>query len=170
MKSKTFKKLTAIMIAVMLVFSMCVTGISASAAAVSDGTRVVYLKPNSNWLQSNARFAVYMFKGATNTWTDMADEDGDGYYEATLPEGEWDKVILCRMDPNSTTNGWSTKWNQTLDLDIPDDMNCYTVKDATWDNGGGEWSLYDPENPPEPPSTEATEGTTKQVITGDPDS
>ena len=170
MKSRTFKKLTAMMIAVMLVFSMCVTGISASAAAVSDGTRVVYLKPNSNWLQSNARFAVYMFQGATNTWTDMADEDGDGYYEATLPEGEWDKVILCRMDPNSTTNGWSTKWNQTLDLDIPDDMNCYTVKDATWDKGGGEWSLYDPENPPEPPSTEATEGTTKQVITGDPDS
>ena len=35
MKSKTFKKLTAMMIAVMLVFSMCVTGISASAAAVS---------------------------------------------------------------------------------------------------------------------------------------
>ena len=172
MKSKTFKKLTAMMIAVMLVFSMCVTGISASAAAVSDGTRVVYLKPNSNWLQSSARFAVYMFKGATNTWTDMSDEDGDGYYEATLPEGEWEKIIFCRMNPGTTTNDWSknNKWNQTLDLDIPDDMNCYTVKDATWEKGGGEWSLYDPENPPEPPSTEATEGTTKQVITGDPDS
>ena len=172
MKSRTFKKLTAMMIAVMLVFSMCVTGISASAAAVSDGTRVVYLKPNSNWLQSNARFAVYMFKGATNTWTDMADEDGDGYYEATLPEGEWEKIIFCRMNPGTTTNDWSknNQWNQTLDLDIPDDMNCYTVKDATWDKGGGEWSLYDPENPTEPPSTEATEGTTKQVITGDPDS
>ena len=170
MKSQTFKKLTAMMIAVMLVFSMCVTGISASAAAVSDGTRVVYLKPNSNWTQSNARFAVYLFKGATNTWTDMSDEDGDGYYEATLPEGEWEKVIFCRMDPNNTKNNWNTKWNQTLDLDIPDDMNCYTVKEATWEKGGGEWSLYDPENPPEPPSTEATEGTTKQVITGDPDS
>ena len=170
MKSQTFKKLTAMMIAVMLVFSMCVTGISASAAAVSDGTRVVYLKPNSNWTQSNARFAVYLFKGATNTWTDMSDEDGDGYYEATLPEGEWEKIIFCRMNPNSATNGWSTKWNQTTDLDIPDDMNCYTVKDATWDKGGGEWSLYDPENPTEAPSTEATEGTTKQVITGDPDS
>ena len=170
MKAKTFKKLTAMMIAVMLVFSMCVTGISASAAAVSDGTRVVYLKPNSNWLQKNARFAVYMFAGATNTWTDMADEDGDGYYEATLPEGEWEKIILCRMNPGTTTNGWSNKWNQTSDLDIPDDMNCYTVKEATWDEGGGEWSLFDPENPPEPPSTEATEGTTKQVITGDPDS
>ncbi|MGN0509327.1 MAG: hypothetical protein ACI4GX_08825 [Ruminococcus sp.] len=170
MKSKTFKKLTAMMIAVMLVFSMCVTGISASAAAVSDGTRVVYLKPNSNWLKDSARFAVYLFQGSTNTWTDMSDEDGDGYYEATLPEGEWEKIIFCRMNPNSTTNGWSTKWNQTSDLDIPDDMNCYTVKDATWDKGGGEWSLYDPENPTEPPSTEATEGTTKQVIEGDPDS
>ncbi|MGN0490000.1 hypothetical protein [Ruminococcus sp.] len=170
MKSKTFKKLTALMIAVMLVFSMCITGISASAAAVSDGTRVVYLKPNSNWTQSGARFAVYLFQGSVNTWTDMSDEDGDGYYEATLPEGEWEKIIFCRMNPNSTTNGWSNKWNQTSDLDIPDDMNCYTVKDATWDKGGGEWSLYDPENPTEAPSTEATEGTTRQVITGDPDS
>ena len=170
MKSKTFKKLTAVVLAVMLTLSMCVTGISASAAAVSDGTRVVYLKPSSNWTQKGARFAVYMYAGATNTWTDMSDEDGDGYYEATLPEGEWEKVILCRMDPNNTKNNWNTKWNQTLDLDIPDDMNCYTVKEATWDKGGGEWSLYDPENPPEPPSTEATEGTTKQVIVGDPDS
>ena len=170
MKSKTFKKLTAVVLAVMLTLSMCVTGISASAAAVSDGTRVVYLKPSSNWTQKGARFAVYLFQGSTNTWTDMSDEDGDGYYEATLPEGEWEKVIFCRMNPNATENNWNTKWNQTLDLDIPDDMNCYTVKEATWDNGGGEWSLYDPENPPEPPSTEATEGTTKQVITGDPDS
>ena len=166
----TFKKLTAVVIAVMLTLSMCITGISASAAAVSDGTRVVYLKPNSNWLKDSARFAVYLFQGSTNTWTDMSDEDGDGYYEATLPEGEWEKIIFCRMNPSTTTNGWSNKWNQTSDLDIPDDMNCYTVKDATWDKGGGEWSLYDPENPTEAPSTEATEGTTKQVIEGDPDS
>lgn len=104
MKSKTFKKLTAMMIAVMLVFSMCITGISASAAAVSDGTTVVYLKPNSNWTQGDARFAVYTYEGAKNVWTDMADEDGDGYYSVTLPEGNWEKIIFCRMDPKTTAN------------------------------------------------------------------
>ena len=87
-----------------------------SAAAVSDGTRVVYLKPNSNWLKDSARFAVYLFQGSTNTWTDMSDEDGDGYYEATLPEGEWEKIIFCRMNPSTTTKRLSNKWNQTLDL------------------------------------------------------
>ena len=153
MKSKTFKKLTAMMIAVMLVFSMCVTGISASAAAVSDGTRVVYLKPNSNWLQSNARFAVYLFQGSTNKWTDMSDEDGDGYYEATLPEGKWEKVIFCRMNPNAAANNWNNKWNQTSDLDIPDGMNCYLVAAGTWDKGGGQWVEF---TPGEEPSTEAT--------------
>ena len=153
MKSKTFKKLTAMMIAVMLVFSMFVTAISASAAVVSDGTRVVYLKPNSNWLQSNARFAVYLYQGSTNKWTDMSDEDGDGYYEATLPEGEWDKIIFCRMNPGATENNWNNKWNQTSDLDIPDGMNCYLVADGTWDKGGGQWVAF---TPGEEPSTEAT--------------
>ena len=127
MKSKTFKKLTAMMIAVMLVCSMCITGIGASAAVVSDGTRVVYLKPNSNWLIDSARFAVYMFAGSTETWTDMSDEDGDGYYEATLPEGEWEKVIFCRMKPNAAANNWNNKWNQSSNLDIPDGMNCYLL-------------------------------------------
>ena len=153
MKSKTFKKLTAMMIAVMLVFSMCVTGISASAAVVSDGTRVVYLKPNSNWTQKGARFAVYLYQGSTNKWTDMSDEDGDGYYEATLPEGEWDKIIFCRMNPGATENNWNNKWNQTSDLDIPDGMNCYLVADGTWDKGGGQWVAF---TPGEEPSTEAT--------------
>ena len=170
MKSKTFKKLTAMMIAVMLVFSMCITGISASAAAVSDGTTVVYLKPNSNWTQSDARFAVYTFEGAKNVWTDMADEDGDGYYSVTLPEGNWEKIIFCRMDPKTTANNWNTKWNQTSDLDIPEGKNCYTVKNATWDKGGGEWSLYDPENPTDPPETDPTEATTRPITIGDPDS
>ncbi len=148
MKTKTFKKFTALLVALMLVFSMCVTGISASAAAVSDGTKVVYLKPNSNWTQSSARFAVYVFVGGTNQWVDMSDSDKDGYYSATVPEGEWDKIIFCRMNPGTKENSWETKWNQTSDLDIPDGMNCYTVASGTWDKGGGTWSNFVPGQTP----------------------
>ena len=157
MKSKTFSRLTAMLIVVMLVLSMCVTGISAAAAAVSDGTKVVYLKPNSNWEVDNARFAVYMFEGSNSQWVDMEDDDADGYYAATLPEGNWDKIIFCRMSPSAAENNWNNKWNQTADLDIPDGMNCYTVKDGTWDKGGGEWSYYTPQGATEP--TEPTEPT-----------
>ena len=56
------------------------------------------------------------------------------------------------MNPNSTTNGWTQntqKWNQTSDLTIPTNgTNCYTVKDGTWDKGGGTWSTITVDNTP----------------------
>ena len=95
---KSFKKLTALLLVVMLVFSMCITSLSVSAATTSDGTKVVYFVPNSNWKMDNARFAAYLF-GEGEAWISVTDEDADGYYEAVLPEGVWDGLIFCRMNP-----------------------------------------------------------------------
>ena len=106
--------------------------------------KVVYLKPNSNWTQSNARFAAYFWNDSGNVWVSMTDEDKDGIYEVHLPEG-YDygcNIIFCRMNPSTTANNWSNKWNQTSDLKTPTDgKNMYTVKDGTWDKGGGTWSV-----------------------------
>ena len=105
---------------------------------------VVYLKPNANWTQANARFAVYFWNDSGSAWVDMTDADGDGYYEATLPAGT-SNIIFCRMNPGTAANDWNNKWNQTSDLTLPaDGTNCYTVKDGTWDNGGGTWSKFVP--------------------------
>ena len=106
--------------------------------------KVVYLKPNSNWTQSNARFAAYFFGGTTGEkWVSMT-AVGDGTYEAHLPEG-YDygcNIIFCRMNPSTTANNWNNKWNQTADLKTPTDgKNLYTVKAGTWDKGGGTWSV-----------------------------
>ncbi|MBQ2842724.1 MAG: hypothetical protein IJE69_00545 [Alistipes sp.] len=99
----------------------------------------LYLIPNANWKVDNARFAAYFF-GNGELWLDMTDTDSDGVYECELPEG-YPSVIFCRMNPNATANNWSNKWNQTADLTVPTDgTNCYTVKEGTWDNGGGTWS------------------------------
>lgn len=99
----------------------------------------LYLIPNANWKIDNARFAAYFF-GNGERWLDMTDTDSDGVYECELPEG-YPSVIFCRMNPNATANNWSNKWNQTADLTVPTDgTNCYTVKEGTWDNGGGTWS------------------------------
>jgi len=120
----------------------------------------LYLKPNSNWLIDGARFAAYFF-GNGETWISMNDEDGDGYYEVEAPQG-YPSVIFCRMNPGNATNDWNNKWNQTGDLSIPTDgFNCYTVKEDTWDNGGGEWSVYSPEEeePPIPDEPEQPAGT-----------
>ncbi len=106
--------------------------------------KVVYLKPNSNWTQSNARFAAYFFGGSTGEkWVSMT-AMGDGTYEVHLPEG-YDygcNIIFCRMNPSTTANNWNNKWNQTSDLKTPTDgKNLYTVKAGTWDKGGGTWSV-----------------------------
>ena len=106
--------------------------------------KVVYLKPNSNWTQSNARFAAYFWGGAVGEkWVSMT-AVGDGTYEAHLPEG-YDygcNIIFCRMNPSTTANNWNNKWNQTSDLKTPTDgKNLYTVKAGTWDKGGGTWSV-----------------------------
>jgi hypothetical protein len=46
------------------------------------------------------------------------------------------------MNPGTTANNWNNKWNQTSDLKAPTDgKNLYTVKENTWDKGGGTWSV-----------------------------
>lgn len=104
--------------------------------------KVVYLKPSTNWKESNARFAAYFWDNSGNVWVSMTD-CGDGTYEVHLPEG-YDygcNIIFCRMNPGTTANNWNNKWNQTSDLKTPTDgKNMYTVTEGTWDNGGGSWS------------------------------
>ena len=103
---------------------------------------MLYLKPNSNWLQANARFAAYFF-GNGERWVSMTDSDSDGIYEVAIPtDKKFPKIIFCRMNPSATANDWGNKWNQTSDLVIPTNgNNLYTVKEGTWDKGGGTWSV-----------------------------
>lgn len=106
---------------------------------------MLYLKPNANWKVDNARFAAYFFGGTSGEkWVSMADSDKDGVYEVNIPEGYGlgCNVIFCRMNPTTAANNWNNKWNQTSDLKAPTDgTNLYTVKDGTWDKGGGTWSV-----------------------------
>ena len=107
---------------------------------------VLYLKPNSNWKQSNARFAAYFFiNNDINVWVSMVDSDSDGIYEVNIPEGYTfgDNVIFCRMNPSSTANNWNNKWNQTADLKIPTDgKNLFTIPGTTWNDAtNSNWSV-----------------------------
>ena len=106
--------------------------------------KVVYLKPNGNWTQSNARFAAYFWGGTTGEkWVSMT-AVGDGTYVVHLPEG-YDygcNIIFCRMNPSTTANNWNNKWNQTSDLKTPTDgKNMYTIAAGAWDKGSGSWSV-----------------------------
>lgn len=112
---------------------------------VPEVDTILYLEPNANWNIDNARFAAYFF-GAGEAWASMTLVEGEtNIYAVTVPAGGYTNVIFCRMNPNASANNWNNKWNQTADLNIPTDgTNLYTVKDDTWDNGGGAWSTYAP--------------------------
>ena len=150
----TIQKALCLILALVMVLGM-LPGIQVRAA---EGT-TLYLVPNANWKQSNARFAIYYWNASgANAWTGMTDSDGDGVYEGTVPAGN-DNIIFCRMNPAASANNWTNKWNQTADLKVPTDgSNCYTVKAGTWDNGGGTWSTFSSEpEETEPVVTEPTE-------------
>ena len=104
----------------------------------------LYLQPNANWKVDGARFAAYFF-GAGETWVDMTLVEGEtDIYSVKAPAG-YPNVIFCRMNPSAAANNWDNKWNQTADLKVSTDgTNLYTVKENTWDNGGGTWSVYTP--------------------------
>ena len=134
------KKTNKILFAILVVMTLMVGifAVTASAAATTAPT-TIYLTPNSNWKVDNARFAIYTWDGGEK-WFDMADSNGDGVYECVLPAGI-ENIIFCRMNPTASANNWDNKWNQTDDLKYDGVHNHYTVKEGTWDKGGGTWSL-----------------------------
>lgn len=96
---KTFKKSLALLLSILMVFSMAAIGVSVSAVTAGDN---LYLVPNSNWTQASARFAAYFF-GAGEKWVSMTAVEGeDNLYEVTIPDGGYTSVIFCRMNPSNT--------------------------------------------------------------------
>ena len=111
----------------------------------------VYLKPNSNWTQDNAKFAVYFFGGTSGEkWVDMTKVDGKDYYVCTIPSGNYNKLGFARINPSTDpgANGnysWDSNiWSKIDDLSIPTDSKVlYTIPDGTWTADPGDdakWS------------------------------
>ena len=134
-------------VSLLVVFLLSVT--SLWAANIPTGTKL-YLKPNSNWVKDGAWFAAYFFyrnNGDSNTtWVKMAKSDCDGIYEVTVPDKVLNYVIFYRMNQAYDKLSWDSGnkdyvWNQTSDLSWHGDESkvLYTVKDGTWDKGGGTW-------------------------------
>ncbi len=116
--------------------------------------KTVYLKPNSDWLSNEARFALYMYNETGNSWTDFsAVESAEGYYKATVPATYENGSIICvRMNGATTENNWDNKWNQTSNINPINDKAIYVI--TGWDtytesvvptlSGTELWSSSDP--------------------------
>ena len=112
---------------------------------------VVYLMPNSNWLEAGARFAAYFFEeGMPETWVDLVVDTVSGVYKCDVPEG-YTNVIFVRMNPSSSDNSWEdgVKWGQTGDLKVPSGNDvCFVLEANSWD--AGSWTSYPPTGDVEP--------------------
>lgn len=109
----------------------------------------VYLKPNSNWTQAGARFAIYFF-GNGDTWVSMTKVEGTNYYGVNILDiisKGYTSMIFCRMNPGASENKWENKWNQTGDLKVSDftsGNNCFSVPSGSWDGATtGCWSTVE---------------------------
>ena len=110
----------------------------------SETRRPVFLKPTSAWDKDNAYFAIYYFDASSHTgWSAiMTDPDGDGIYEAWIPDDyAYTTVNFVRL--STATADWNNKWNQTGNITLPSDKNVFTITGGSGDAYTGEWSLYD---------------------------
>lgn len=99
---------------------------------------MLYFVPSSNWKSDNARFAAYYYSDNANEWVSMT-KNADGRYEALYKEG-YTGVIFVRMDPTEPQNNWDNKWNQSTNLTLSSDNNCFTVTSTDWNIVDGNWS------------------------------
>lgn len=122
----------------------------------------IYLRPNSNWLEASARFAVYFFElGKPEVWVSMTEDVEENVYKCDVPEG-YSNIIFVRMNPDTSVNSWDdgVKWGQTTDLLVPvagSSNICYVIAPGTWGEDGY-WTTYppvvtEPEPTPDPDPT-----------------
>lgn len=83
-----------------------------------------------NWKNDGAKLFLYFFQSTAtgnNEWVTMsATESGSNVYGGTMSGTHpwYDRVIVVRKDPNGTAGNWDHKWNQSCDINIPDNGDC----------------------------------------------
>ena len=90
-----------------------------------------------NWAKDGAKLYVYLFEDPKNEWIQLQHVNGD-IFKAVIPhECTYSKVIVTR----GSSPDWSGKWNQTEDMEIPEEWDCI-------DNFGDamhRWKMYTPD-------------------------
>lgn len=124
--------------------------LTAFVCAMSLQARTIYLNAGGSalWDQGGAVFFVHSWEGTNTNEKDLKMSlVGVGVYGVEAPD-ENSKIIFVRMPNGSTALNWATMWNQTNDLVIPEDRNCYQI--TGWGEGEGAkstgvWTTYEPE-------------------------
>ena len=107
------------------------------ACAISVNAKVIYLVPNV-WTSDGAALFVHSWGGESDIAGKMT-QVSDNLYQYEI--GSNTNCLFVRQSPSLGDQiNWDQKWNQTADLAIPADKNCYTI--TGWGTNDGSWSVY----------------------------
>ena len=105
---------------------------------VTNELKTLYLHPNVNWETDNAWFALYYFDYNDHyDCVPMTDEDGDGIYEAVLPDG-YPNFLFYRMDSAVTEFDGDHVLHQTDCFEYAEENQCYVLAEESWESGNWE--------------------------------
>ena len=111
-----------------------------SAPATEAPKNYVYLNPGV-WNTDTPRYELYVWQN-DERWL-SAEKVGDKY-RFEIPAGYTTaNCIFVRENPAGSAGSWSSKWNQTGDLELTGNIGkTYTISSWNGDNGnsGGSWS------------------------------
>lgn len=106
-------------------------------SVISLNARVIYLVPN-DWKSDNAALFVHSWGSGSDIAGQMT-KVTENLYQYEI--GDNTNCLFVRQSPDlGTTINWEKKWNQTADLAVPADKNCYTI--AGWGPNDGAWSVH----------------------------
>ena len=99
-RKKSIKRTVSLLLALTMTLSILLTSIGEVNGAQFF---TIYFKPTSNWLEADARFAVYQFDSSgNNDWVDMTlCDENENVYSAEVNASAYDNIIFCRMNPGS---------------------------------------------------------------------
>ncbi|MCQ2814848.1 MAG: hypothetical protein MJ227_00930 [Bacilli bacterium] len=96
---------------------------------VGMDTKDLYLKPGV-WNTDNAWFQVHIWNNDVN-FDITLEKYSDDCYKCLIPNS-FTSMLFYRRNPDG-----GGKWNQTKDLIMPQNMNCYKI--TGWGDSDGEW-------------------------------
>ena len=127
------------------IYSICGPTVISAEFVQRGSTKVIYLRPNDDWLKDDAIFIAHAWKDGSSDQHDYLmttkDTDYTGSYSCTI-DSKYDHVLFARINPEHKTNQELFEkgmWNKTKDLQITDDvLNANGYRFAIGEKVGGD--------------------------------
>ena len=120
---------------IFLFFAALLCAIGMNAATKPE---LLYLSKDT-WDTGGAWFAAYFYGDEGSAWAKMTYTSVTDKFVCKTPQDKnYTHVIFVRMDKDKKELSFDSKWNQTGNLELKSDKNCYTV--TGWNENDGKWS------------------------------